>query len=54
MPINESTALDQVIVGWEDIFTKTKRLKKTKHVNNNMLYKLKLHKMIVNINWSQN
>ena len=28
MPINESTALDQVIVGWEDIFTKQKGLKK--------------------------
>ena len=28
MPINESTALDQVIVGREDIFTKQKGLKK--------------------------
>ena len=49
MPIGESTALDQVIVDWKDIYLQNKKVKKTKHFINNMPYKLKLHKMKVNI-----
>ena len=54
MPVSESTALDQVTVGWEDIYLKTKLLKETKHLKNSLLYKLNLHRMKVNIKWSQN
>ena len=54
MPISESTALDYEIVGWEDIELQNKTVKKAKHFNNNMRYKLKLHKMKVNIKWNQN
>ena len=36
MPVNESTALHQVTVGWEDIYLQNKNVKKTKHFNSNM------------------
>ena len=49
MPISESTGLDYEIVGWEDIELQNKTVKKAKHFNNNMRYKLKLDKMKVNI-----
>ena len=49
MPISDSTALDYEIVGWEDIELQNKTVKKAKRFNNNMRYKLKLHKMKVNI-----
>ena len=50
MPISERTSLDQVITGCEDIFTKKKKMvKKTRHFDNNILYKLKIYKMKVSI-----
>ena len=48
MPIVESTVVDHVIVNWKDIFTEQKGWK-TKYFNNNMVYKLKLHKMKIDI-----
>ena len=48
MPIVESTVVDHVIVNWKDIFTEQK-VWKTKYFNNNMVYKLKLHKMKIDI-----
>ena len=49
MPISKSSAPDQVTVNWEDIYLQNKKVKKTKRFNNNIIYKLKLHKMKVNI-----
>ena len=48
----ESTALDEVIVGWKNIFTEQKGWK-AKHFNHKMLYKLKLYKMKVDIKWNK-
>ena len=48
----ESTALDEVIVGWKNIFTEQKGWK-AKHFNRKMLYKLKLYKMKVDIKWNK-
>ena len=39
MPITESTAIDQIIVVWEHIFTKQKG-QKAKYFNDNILCKL--------------
>ena len=52
MSTAESTAFDQVIVGWKDIFTEQKGWK-AKHFNHKMLYKLKLYKIKVDIKWNQ-
>ena len=52
MSTAESTAFDQVIVGWKDIFTEQKGWK-AKHFNHKMLYKLKLYKMTVDRKWNQ-
>ena len=49
MPISERTSLDQVITGCEEIFTKKKMVKKTRHFDNNILYKLKIYKTKVSI-----
>ena len=46
MPINE---INQVICWLRKTYLQNKKVKKTKCVNNNMPYKLKLNKMIVNI-----
>ena len=50
IPFSDSTALDQITVGWEeDIYLQNKKVKKTKHFTNNMFYKIKLLKMKVDI-----
>ena len=49
----QSTALDEVIVGWKDIYLQNKKVEKLNILTIKMLYKLKLYKMKVDIKWNQ-